>query len=141
MVFFFSKQPESFPVLPQALKEEWLQQVSDDGNALMFAPPAMKNDAEVVLAAVEQSAGALQFASEEVKRNKEVGFVFLGGIWKVGWFTFFGLLPDCSRGFDHHRITDGISRDHKTTTILGCFQRESQNHDNIWLFPNRNHRI
>ena len=41
------------------------------GQALKFASEALRNDKEVVLAAVKQNGYALHFASEKLKNNKD----------------------------------------------------------------------
>jgi hypothetical protein len=53
-------------------KIEVLKEISNDGWALEFASDELKNDKEVVLKAVWQDGIALQFASDKLKNDKEV---------------------------------------------------------------------
>ena len=50
--------------LDRAIRKATLAAVMQNGRALKFAPSAMKNDAEVVLAAMAQDITALSFAVE-----------------------------------------------------------------------------
>jgi len=62
-----------------------LAAVSQDGRALQFASDDLKADKEVVLAAVAQNGSALQFASDELKADKEV---VLTAVAQNGWALF-----------------------------------------------------
>ncbi|CAE7411371.1 ANK1 [Symbiodinium natans] len=53
-------------------REVVLAAVKKKSNALQFAPEVLRGDREVVLAAVERSGGALQYASEALKGDREV---------------------------------------------------------------------
>jgi CxxC motif-containing protein len=53
-------------------KIEVLKKVSHDGWALEFASDELKNDKEVVLKAVSNTGWALEFASSKLKNDKEV---------------------------------------------------------------------
>ena len=50
---------------------EALRAVEDDGMALEYASEELKGDREVVMAAVKQTGWALQYASKELKGDKE----------------------------------------------------------------------
>ena len=49
-----------------------LHAVRHDGDALAYAPPAFKDDEEVVVAAIKQVPNALEYASERLKNTKHV---------------------------------------------------------------------
>ena len=49
-----------------------IEAVRRNGGALWFAAEELKRDREVVIEAVRQNGDALQFASEELKRDRDV---------------------------------------------------------------------
>ena len=49
-----------------------LAAVTEYGGALQYASEELQNDKEVVMAAVTQSGHSLQYSSEELKNDKEV---------------------------------------------------------------------
>ena len=49
-----------------------IEAVRQNGNALQYASQELTRDREVVMEAVRQNGWALQFASEELKRHREV---------------------------------------------------------------------
>ena len=51
-------------------REEMLEAIKNDGNALQFADDSLKADREVVLEAVKS--GALLYASEELQNDPEL---------------------------------------------------------------------
>ena len=53
-----------------------LAAVQQNVYALQFAAEELKKDREVVLAAVQQNGGALQYAAEELKKDREVVQLF-----------------------------------------------------------------
>jgi len=55
--------------------------VAQDGRALEYASPELKADKEVVLAAVAQDGFALEYASEELKADKEVVLAAVAQEW------------------------------------------------------------
>ena len=63
-------------------KEVVLAAVKQNGDALEYASEGMKNDKKVVLAALAQNGNALQFASEEMQNDKEVNEVMLAAASK-----------------------------------------------------------
>ena len=52
--------------MPGLQKQQWLEQVAEDGCALQYAAAELQGDREVVLAAVEQHGFALQYAAVEL---------------------------------------------------------------------------
>jgi len=50
----------------------WMEEVELDGMQLRFAPPRLRQDREVVLAAVRQDARAFVFAAEELRGDVEI---------------------------------------------------------------------
>ena len=58
-------------------KEEVLEAVREDGDALQYASEDLKADKEVVLAAVNNWGSALQYASKELRADREVVLVAL----------------------------------------------------------------
>jgi hypothetical protein len=53
-------------------KEIVLAAVKSSGEVLEYVSDELRNDPEIVLAAVSQNGAALKFASEEMKNNKEI---------------------------------------------------------------------
>ena len=53
-------------------REEMLEAVRNDGNALEYASDTLKADREVVLEAVKQNGYALEYASEELQNDPEL---------------------------------------------------------------------
>mmetsp|Transcript_23672 Transcript_23672/g.55220 ORF Transcript_23672/g.55220 Transcript_23672/m.55220 type:complete len:699 (-) Transcript_23672:57-2153(-) len=53
-------------------REEFLQEVTGNGMRLCWAGPDLKDDLQVVLAAVQQNAMALQFAGMKMRANRDV---------------------------------------------------------------------
>ena len=53
-------------------KQQWLERVAQNGNALEYAVAELKGDREVVLAAVARNGSALQYAAAELKRDRVV---------------------------------------------------------------------
>ena len=58
-----------------------LTRIRQDGMALEYASEELKKDREVVMAAVVEDGGALQYASEELKNNESV---MLAAVYKDG---------------------------------------------------------
>lgn len=54
------------------VKELWLAKVTQEGNALQYASNELKDDRDVVLAAVKNDGLALEHASDVLKADKEV---------------------------------------------------------------------
>ena len=46
--------------------------VKQDGNAIKFASDDLKKDREMVMAAVKQDLSALEFASEDLQKDREI---------------------------------------------------------------------
>ena len=46
--------------------------VAQNGSALQYASDELKNDKEIVMAAVAQNGSALQYASDELKKDQEI---------------------------------------------------------------------
>ena len=63
-------------------KEVVLAAITEDGRALEYASDELKNDKEVVLAAVTQYGRALEYASDELKNDKDV---VLAAVTEDGW--------------------------------------------------------
>lgn len=53
-------------------KEEWIKKVSNDGFLLKKAPEELRNDKDVVMAAISEQGYAFISASEELKNDKDV---------------------------------------------------------------------
>ena len=58
-----------------------LAAVSNNGYALEFATEELKGDREIVLAAVSKSGVALQFATEELKGDREIVMAAVSQKW------------------------------------------------------------
>ena len=84
MALFGGPEPEPQPLTVEAaevalrqaeaalLKPSLLAAAAQDGNALQYASAELRADKEVVLAAVAQNGCALPYASAELRANKEV---------------------------------------------------------------------
>ena len=63
-------------------RDEVLEAVKQDGNALKFASDELKGDRVVVMEAVKQNGWALEYAAEELRGDREV---VLEAVKQSGW--------------------------------------------------------
>ena len=61
-----------------------LAAATSEGEALQFSSEELRKDKGVVLAAVRNEAGALKYASDELRKDKEV---VLAAVGSKGWGT------------------------------------------------------
>lgn len=53
-------------------KAEVLEAVKNDGRAVKYASPRLRDDKKIILIAVKQYGWAIEFASKRLQRNKDV---------------------------------------------------------------------
>ena len=63
-------------------REYVLNAVTNQGSLLDYASDELKNDKQIVLAAINNNPEALEFASDKLKEDKEVVY---NSVSKVGW--------------------------------------------------------